>query len=46
MKKFNFFKRDKKKNKKKIKNIAAKICVFSMLALMILSTIIGILAYV
>jgi len=34
----------KKKKKKKIKNIAAKIVVFSMLALMIASTIIGILA--
>lgn len=35
-----------KKKKNKAKNIAAKIIVFSMLGLMILSTVIGILAYV
>lgn len=46
MGKFNFFKKDKekKKNKKKIKNLASKIVVFSMLFLMIASTIVGILA--
>jgi len=46
MGKFNFIKKDKekKKKKKKIKNLAGKIVVFSMLILMIASTIVGILA--
>lgn len=45
MGKFNFIKKDKeKKKKKKIKNLASKIVVFSMLILMIASTIVGILA--
>jgi len=37
-------KKDKKK-KKKVKNLAGKIVVFSMLILMIASTIIGLLVY-
>ena len=45
MLKINFGKKDKnKKKKKKAKNIVGKIIVFSMLILMIASTIIGILA--
>lgn len=37
-------KKDKKK-KKKVKNLAGKIAVFSMLILMIASTIVGLLIY-
>ena len=45
MAKLNFEKKDKnKKKKKKVKNLAGKIVVFSMLILMIASTIVGILA--
>lgn len=46
MAKFNFFSKnkDKKKNKKKVKNLAGKVVVFTMLILMIASTIISLLA--
>jgi len=36
---------NKKKNKKKVKNLAGKIVAISMLLLMLASTAIGILAY-
>lgn len=46
MSKINIFNKNKdsKKKKKKVKNLAGKIIVFSMLILMLASTIIGILA--
>ena len=44
MAKFNFFKKNNDKNKKKVKNLAGKIVVFAMLILMIASTIVSLLA--